>query len=258
MTRTLRNVRLSGGFTLIELMTVAAIIVVLAALTIPAISAFSESQRIRRSLDELSRLLEFAKAEAMARDTYVWVAFQNVGTSDPANRSGNAEVDAMAFFSTDSTPTARDSYIRPLSKVVRLEGVKLVEGYGGSALSGQLQEMLDATRDRFYQSGDPAYAEVNAAPVPLFSSTTNTSETKKAVPTVGDVTFATPESRTITFTPQGEALFVAEPNVSDGFIHVIDLGIKRMSGDMPNASNPDDAALWLYGATGRLREWRLQ
>lgn len=246
------------AFSLIELLVVIGILAIMMVIAVPVVGSLSGSRTMSANVDALSDLLEYARTEAQARKTYVWVGFKNLPTTDPANSSANHEVAAAAFWSTDGTATATGSAIQPLSRVVRLKGVKLVQGYDGSELSDELQALLDSTKTQFY-SGGGDWLKRHWPPEPVTNPAADFNPTGKSLPDVSGVSFSMPAStHTVTFTPQGEALFAGEPTRNDGFVHIIDFGLKKMRGDDPDSGSPDDAALWLYGSTGRLREWRLQ
>jgi prepilin-type N-terminal cleavage/methylation domain-containing protein len=233
----------TAGYTLVEILVVLAIVGALMALSIPAVMNVSKGQKMGRAVEDISDLLEYAKTEAQARKTYVWVGFKNLPASSKENPTPNHQIAAAAFFSTDGTTNAGgDKNLRPLSQLVRVDSVKLVRGsWQTSDLSPAMQKLLD----------DVGYTAGLRSPDPVGVSD-NTDN--KQLPDIDNVDF----DRTLTFTPQGEALRASKPTATDGFDFVIDLGLKRMRGDLPDAASPDDAALWLYGATGRVREWRLK
>jgi Tfp pilus assembly protein FimT len=221
------------AFTLVEMLVVIGIIVAMMAFAVPAITSLAGSRTMTANVDALSDLLDFARTEAQARSTYVWVGFANLPTTDSANSSGNHQVAAAAFWSTDGTPTAADGALKPLSKLVRLDGTRIVRGsQAGGDLSPEMQKILPTSEN----------------PTPLATASTG-----KNLPDFSNIRFV----QTLTFTPQGEVLLVAEPSPTAQVNQIIDIGLKRMRGDNPDAFNPDDGAIWLYGTTGRTRTWRL-
>jgi prepilin-type N-terminal cleavage/methylation domain-containing protein len=67
----------SPGFTVIELLVAVAVVAVIAALAAPAMSGFIERQRLRSFSAALTTDLQFARAEAAARNRPVFVRFES-------------------------------------------------------------------------------------------------------------------------------------------------------------------------------------
>lgn len=238
------------GYSLLELLAVVAVISLLAVLSVPAIGSIVASMGIQKATDEITGLLEFAKTEAMARKTYVWVGFANIPTSHPSNGSGKHVVAAAVFASPDGIPQGGAPL--PISRLSRLENVKLIQGFGGTQLGTNLKSMLQGMASQFYSSGDPAWKNRHMPPTPLFPDS-ETIPNARAGLTVGGITL----DHSLTFTPQGEAMLSPEPNGLSGFENVIDLAIKPTHGDQLNLGSTTDAVIWIYGATGRIRILRL-
>jgi prepilin-type N-terminal cleavage/methylation domain-containing protein len=248
-----------SAFSLVELLGVMAILAIVMAFAIPAFNTIGTGQKMSRAVSDLTDLLEYAKAEAMARKTYVWVGFKNLPSTDAANPSGNHQVACAAFFSADGTATAAAtgsaSTLKALSKVVRLEGVKLVQGYGAEEISEQVRALWAG---EYFGTGG-AEGKVNPKPV---SVATNT-DPKSGLPSdFARINFSNVSgeqgTKTITFTPQGEAMLKGSPTPTSGFTSYIDLGLKRMRGDAPDLASPDDAVIWIAGSTGGMRIHRLK
>ncbi len=86
------------GFSLIELLSVVALIGILATATIPALGNMAASSRRTKYLTDVSSLFEGARQYAVAKNTYVWVAFsENAMNGRPlyacvvASRNGLAQ-----------------------------------------------------------------------------------------------------------------------------------------------------------------------
>lgn len=215
-----------AGFTLIELLAVIAIIAVMAVLTVPAMRRVNEGQRMGKTVADLTALLEYARTEAMARSTYVWVGFNN-----RTNTSGNAELAAIVFASRDGTATVTGTgtLIEPLSKMSRFEGIQLTDK----------DQLCQEVRDLYL-------ADTTAA--------VSTNTASKSLPVLQGITF----DRTLTIAPSGEAMLLGEPAVSSGFDNVIDISLRPMRGAAVDPSSKDHASIWFYGASGRLQLYRLQ
>jgi len=225
------------GLSLTELLVVIAIIGLMMALAVPAVNSMAGGRTVAANLDSLSELLEYARTEAQARSTYVWVGFANLPSTHAANSSGSHQVAAAAFWSADGTPAASGDNLQQLSKLVRLERASFVRGHGGSDLSQEMRSLLGSATTG------------GATPAALANQGSG-----KPLPGVSGITF----DRSITFTPQGEALLLPQPAPGSPLDAIIDIGVKRMRGDAPEASSPDDGAVWVHGTSGRVRTWRLQ
>jgi len=217
-----------AGFSLIELLTVMAILGLLTAVAIPVISGIDRRRDITTSAYGLHDLLEYARSEAMARNTYTWVGFANVPASSAGNATGGHQVVAAAFCSQDGTPSAGQSLIGPLVKPMKFKNVKIV---ASSALEQGVRDQLDA--------------------VTALSLTAQSGS--KALPSAGGITF----SHSITFTPQGLAMVKPEPSAQDGFDEAVDIGLVQMTGDTELPS-PNDVCLRVLGGSGTARIYRLQ
>jgi prepilin-type N-terminal cleavage/methylation domain-containing protein len=80
------------AFSLVELLSVMAIIALLAGLVIPAISQ-SDAKRFTSTVDDVATILEQARTSAMAKNTFVWVGLQ------PATDSGETGITVTAVSS---------------------------------------------------------------------------------------------------------------------------------------------------------------
>ncbi len=227
---------LPAGFSLVELLGVIAVIGVLMLLAVPAITSLNRAGQMGNAVDEVASLIELARTEAMARNTYVWVGFANLGPNSTGNTSGLDTVAAAAFASPDGTATSSLAPIS-LTKTLRAPGLRLVDGsWTSSELSSDLKTKLTAEK---YTEGTRT-----PAPVPLADNPTN-----RTGLTQNGITF----NKTLTITPQGQMMLKPQPTGTDGFNFVISLGLQRR----PVSASPDDAALWLYGGSGQIRTFRL-
>lgn len=85
------------AFSLVELLSVVALISILATATIPAVGNMAAASRRTKSLTDISTLFEGARQYAVAKNTYVWVAFSDTSSGKPlyasviASRNGLAQ-----------------------------------------------------------------------------------------------------------------------------------------------------------------------
>ena len=135
--------RFSGrrGFSLIELLTVTAIIVLVASFSTSALRGLAGGDNLQSAVIGISSTLEAARQAAIASGSYTWVAMSE-------ERDPNADQPAVvvaAFTSKVGTRGAdfrNGADMRLLSKVVKYDGVTLMtEPPGGSSLASQLPKV---------------------------------------------------------------------------------------------------------------------
>lgn len=183
------------GFTLVELLTVLAIISILVGTTFSAFSTVTSRSFASQSA-QMADLLERAREYAVANDTYTWAAFY-----------------------TTSATTAQPAQVY-LALVVSVDGTSQILEDGG-ALGSTMVWPTSATDPAKYQLLDKvaSFPQVNLSDsatyaissVPVVSQVSNmTSSTPSftvAIPSLGNAVF----SRCIEFTPSGEAKVQAAP-----------------------------------------------
>ena len=95
-----------SGFTLVELLTVIAIVVILAAISVTALVGVSGAKQFTRSIDQIQGILDQAREYAIAQNTFVWVLFYPVdpSTLTPPDNSGDALYVAVVASNDGSDP----------------------------------------------------------------------------------------------------------------------------------------------------------
>lgn len=98
--------RLSGGFTLVELLVVMALIAILAAIGVPSYQSIVNSNRITAEINGLVTHLQYARAEAVKRGQNVTVTSNNGNNWEGgwvvADANNNALKQQQAFQSGDT------------------------------------------------------------------------------------------------------------------------------------------------------------
>jgi len=232
---------LQKGFSLVELLIVIGIVSLLSALAMPAFNSLASSRGVTQGLYDISTLLEFGRTEAVTRQTYVWVVFQNASVG---NQSTQSEVRMAVFASQDGTATATASNLLSLTKVMHVRNVTLTSWTDLKAATTSLLS---------------TYIPVSPAPVPsdIFANTSAVSFLPAG---------ATGRQYTVTFTPRGEAMRAQAPSPYTPYDSWIDLSFRQINGYSASAdtsptsdgTSVDDAAVIIDGTTGTLQRIRLQ
>ncbi len=129
------------GFTLVELLTVMAIITILLTLVRPAVTGLARGQGFTGNVYDVDYLIRQAKATAMAQNTFVWLGFRSTNADgtpltvngSPAlvvvtvvSRNGlSAAVPSSASPTPVPTPTPTSSPYQMISKPMILPNVQL-------------------------------------------------------------------------------------------------------------------------------------
>jgi prepilin-type N-terminal cleavage/methylation domain-containing protein len=95
-----------GGFTLVELLVVLAIMAILVAAVLPSIAGLRGSGKFNQALDQITGALEQARSDAIGQNTYVWVAFYPVDASQLAGSQNDMSGDHLVivtYASSDGT-----------------------------------------------------------------------------------------------------------------------------------------------------------
>ena len=224
---------LRSAFTLVEILAVVAIMGLLFALVIPAFNGLVKTKGVTRAVNDVSEMIDLARSEAMAKNTYVWLGF-NAG-----KLSGNDQLLAVIARSVDGTPNLAATNLRFVTKVQKEDNVLLTNVAG---LTSNVKTQLQA-----------AYTPSAAQPeVSTFTTTPDKITISVNGSTVNFVSL-------LTFTPQGEILATATPSTSGAptpFTTQLMLGFRRTNGGVAIASDTDSSAILLYGGTGQTRVFR--
>ena len=187
-----------AGFTLVEMLAVICLISILAVLTVPSLTGLSAAGKFNSAVSGLSETLSLARQTAVARNTYVWVAF-----ALPSSTTTGSSLSTLVVASTDgtnpftdwsSTVTLPDSRLVVVTKPVSYLQTQFLEA--GTLTSQQIPSLPG--------NGDPA---VNGLASTL---------TFKANSPTGTVTY----SRVIEYTPSGLVYNGANP------VNFVEFGIE--------------------------------
>ncbi len=218
-----RSHRASGGFSLVELLVVIAVLGLVAAFTVPAIPGMLRAKGVAQAAAETDGLLSLARAEAMARRTYAYVSFAEVTNTD-----GNREVRMGAAAALDGTTDVSTANLEPISRLVSVENVALgSEGEIPAALSTRVTD-LSADADDYFVPGTAGGKFPN-----------------RAAFTVGRQSFV--GGPTLVISPQGE-LLSAPGDVE--FLPVAVVGLVPTRGTVKETNAKNAAVVVYLGGSG--------
>lgn len=209
------------GFSILEVLVVIAIISILAYFAITGFKNMATSHGVSQAASDAASLLELARSEAIARQTYTWVAFKN------ETNSGVLELLMVAIGSADGTTNANATNLFALSRLMRARNCGLTNY---SALKSETKALSPIASVADLSSNDG------------ITYSNKLSQFKK---------------NTITFTPRGQAMLVGSPSSTDGFEPAIGIGFLPARGDTINTTSQDDAGVVVDGSTGSARVLRL-
>jgi prepilin-type N-terminal cleavage/methylation domain-containing protein len=178
------NFQRRHGFTLVELLTVLAIVTIMISLIAFAISSLKGSRDITKSANLLMGALEQARTYALANNTYAWVGFFEEDGSKPSTNPATSGVGRLVIslvasqdgtrysdnvisssqpeaFGTDSSLTSSNKTIlTQISPLLKLDNVHMVAANSGTS-SGNNPARPAALAS--YQLGEPSGQAPNNA-----------------------------------------------------------------------------------------------
>jgi len=216
--------RAGAAFSLVELITVIAVMSLLVSITVPAISSLAKGNQMNQSLTEIAGMLDGARQYAIAQNTYVWVAMR----PNPNGPRGD-ELSVVALASktgVDPSPwsgygTVPNAQIDLLTRPKTFDQIRLEDAATFGA------EKIPDLAGR---------ATVSAANSPARETATFGI---KLPGTTSPVNF----TRVIQFTPRGEA------RVAGSVIDVIEFGLRPTRGQVADENNV--AVVRVNGLTGQ-------
>lgn len=163
------------GVTLLEILTVVAIVAVAGALIVPAFRSICEAQALNSAVNKLVGTLEQAAGFARSRNTYAWVGILEEDASQIASASSLPGIGRLvlatvasqdgrryrdaAITATEPAPFGTGSGqngipIAPVGKLVKIEGLHLWTRLGGGGFNPTGTEAVPEP----YQVGSPLFA----------------------------------------------------------------------------------------------------
>ena len=223
------------AFTLVEMLAVISIIVILSVFAVPAFNSILGGRGISKGVNDVTNILEMARAEAMSRRTYVYVGFANVTNAD-----GNSELRIGAALAPDGSlavTSAQQAALRPISKVIKISNLKSVDY---NELPASVKLLITGP-----VNGD-ALPNTNTRPLYVHDVLRIDRTNFK----VGAENFSTHPR--IIFAPGGEII----SSVPEMFTTITCVGLAPCRGTTVNLNSPDGAVVVLYGGSAQMRSIR--
>ena len=229
----------AAAFSLAEVLVVMAIMALLLAVSIPAFNQLTQSQHLSQSITSIANLLDYARTEAMAKNTYTWVGLHNSPPGEAGNLSGGDQVILTVMESLDGTSAAATGSIQPVTPLLRAPNLAVTKL---SSINSAVQSLLPSSTTK-------ADVTVNS--------------NVKSLPSQQGYTF----EYTVTFRPNGTATLYNVPSATSGFVYgtppplsgtdrIIDFAfLYRVGG---TAQKPTlDFDIRLGGSSGEIVSYRL-
>jgi len=171
----------ANAFSLIELLVVIAIIALLTAFALPAFNSIGQARGVSEAAYQVAAAVEMARSEAITRQTYVWLGFQN------QTNSGNIDLRIGMVYSKDGTTTnTTAANLQPIGRAVLIQRVGLVNPSAlqvGTNLSG-VPSVLTNSSGATFSLGQTGFTNTTVTATPAGEFLLNSLSTT-AVPTNG-------------------------------------------------------------------------
>ena len=244
-----------AGFTLVELLTVLAVMSLITAMSLPVMNAIKDSQNVTLGAVSVSSALQRARTYAMAHDTYVWVGFyeEAANTATPTNvfpYSGAGQVVVGMAASVDGTqiyPNTVSSGSLTAPQVVPIEKLMKVENVHCTDLG-----VPTGTGTALTSRPNGAYASASSPGVILaqeqYGIDSDNSAQANHLLVLDGYTFY----KTIRFSPSGEAAI----NDSSSLRRVGEIDLRPTHGTQINLSTSNVASIQFSGIEGAIQTYR--
>jgi prepilin-type N-terminal cleavage/methylation domain-containing protein len=225
----------TAAFSLIELLSVVAIIGLLASVTMPAISSLARGGDTNRAVSGIAGTLDLAREYAVARNTYTWVVL----APDPSASSG-ASLYAVILASHDGSNTP--------------DGVTTIDLDVSATFDLSSNAANIGVVHKVAVFPNVALEALTSSPAPAspFSVDPNANVRFRlpasSAKSVSFINSNPSAQRVVQFAPNGQA------RVSGSLAQMIELGLKPLKGSVRDEANA--SAIQVSGMTGRTQVYR--
>jgi prepilin-type N-terminal cleavage/methylation domain-containing protein len=240
--------RRKGAFSLVELLTVLAIMSLITAFAVPAFTGVKDADNVTNASYTVSSTLQRARTYAMAHNTYVWVGFYEEAADAPAPTNvfpyvGMGRLILGTVASTDGTQISTNplaaSRLVPIDKLTRVQNIHVTDlgaPTGGSSL------IANRPNGAYNNNG-------TISPTELYGiNSDSATERTPYTFTIGAYTFY----KTICFSPSGEASI----DGSTFLRRVGEIDVRPTHGDRLDLNAPNVAAIQFTGIGGGVQTYR--
>jgi len=239
------TLRREGGFSLVELLVVMAIMAILASILLVSMSGFKGSRDLSKATYDVQGLLEQARTYAMANDTYAWVGFFEEDPNTPGTAGTGQVVISIVASSSGTNPDPATSPITMLPSSGLIQVTKLTKianvHLAAIATAAVTRPSINATTPANYQVGSGSFQNPSSNNSYFLYPVTATSSA------TAQYTF----SQVIQFSPQGDATRIA-----DNPTQYMEVGLQPTHGDVVGAAGTNFAVIQVSGIGGQVIAYR--
>jgi len=240
-----------------EMLVVMAIVALLAALSLAAISGLQESGNITSSAYNLTGILQNARAYAMANNTYTWVGFYEASGTSPTVAAEPVNV-APPY----TTPNVGHLIVCVVAAIDGTKNLTRVDPGSGLSVTNlvavqKLTSLLNIHITNLNTSLAPATGS-STQPNTLSGRQLANSFLDSEDPTISYYKFTMFNYtfyKTISFSPRGEAIM--DPStLPESIQHLIEIGLLPAHGGTLNSATKNLVAIQITGVGGEVKIYR--